>query len=136
MGDADPFNTEGTKKVVVLLTDGENVVYGASKTDNGSDYGSYGYLASNRFGSTNQNSAARAVDGWTKENCTMLKNNGVEIYTVLLQADNAANRALYSGAGDGCASTPENYFPTNDVSKLESVFAQIANMVADLHLTN
>ncbi|WP_151983989.1 pilus assembly protein [Rhizobium sp. EC-SD404] len=132
----DPFATEGTKKIVVLLTDGENVVYGSSNTVNKSDYGSNGFMSSNRFGTTNQGTAARTVDGWTKENCTMLKNNGVEIYTVLLQADTANNRAVYSSANGGCASAPENYFPTNDVSRLDSVFARIGSMVAQLHFTN
>ena len=66
----------------------------------------------------------------------MLKNNGVEIYTVLLQSDGANNRALYGSANGGCASAPENYFPTNDVSQLDSVFARIGSMVAQLHFTN
>jgi Flp pilus assembly protein TadG len=133
---ADPFDTPGTKKIVVLLTDGENVVYGSSNTANKSDYGSNGFMSSNRFGSTNQGTAARTVDTWTKANCTMLKNNGVEIYTVLLQSDGANNRALYGSANGGCASAPENYFPTNDVSQLDSVFARIGSMVAQLHFTN
>lgn len=133
---ADPFNTQGTKKIVVLLTDGENVVYGSSSTANKSDYGSNGFMSSNRFGSTNQGTAARTVDTWTKANCTMLKSNGVEIYTVLLQSDGANNRALYGSDNGGCASAPENYFPTNDVSQLDSVFARIGSMVAQLHFTN
>lgn len=129
-----PFNTDATSKVVVLLSDGENTVYGASEEITKSDYGSYGFLASNRFGvdQLTQSKAARKVDAWTLESCSRLKGLGVEIFTVLLQSDTPANRALYSQ----CASKPENYYPTNDVSQLESVFRKIGAQVAKLYLTN
>jgi Flp pilus assembly protein TadG len=134
----DPFKHEGTKKVVVLLTDGENTVFGASNTFNKSDYGAYSFLSSNRFdGATTQSAGVTKVNGWVKGNCKMLKDNAVDIYTVVLQADTAGNRALYSyDDGKGCASAPGNYHPTNDVSKLREVFQKIATSVAALHFTH
>ena len=130
--DASPYKTPGVTKVVMLLTDGENVVYGASNTPQKSDYTSYGYLASGRFGSENQTSAARNVDGWTKDVCTQLKNQGVQIYTMVLQSDTAANRTLYSA----CASDPSDYYAVNDPTTLPNVFLQIANKFSKLQLTN
>ncbi|BCM18452.1 pilus assembly protein [Mesorhizobium sp. J8] len=130
--DAAPYKTAGVTKVVMLLTDGENVVYGASNTPQKSDYTSYGYLASGRFGSSNQTTAARNVDGWTKDVCTQLKNQGVQIYTMVLQADTAANRSLYSA----CASDPSDYYAVEDPAKLPNVFQTIANKFSRLQLTN
>jgi Flp pilus assembly protein TadG len=130
--DASPYKTPGVTKIVMLLTDGENVVYGASNTPQKSDYTSYGYLAGGRFGSENQVSAARNVDGWTKDVCTQLKNQGVQIYTMVLQADTAANRSLYSG----CASDPSDYYAVEDPAKLPNVFQTIANKFSRLQLTN
>ncbi|MBN9218784.1 MAG: hypothetical protein J0I79_12590 [Mesorhizobium sp.] len=127
-----PFRTAGVSKIVMLLTDGENVVYGASNQPTKSDYTSYGYLAGGRFGSDNQTTAARNVDGWTKSVCTQLKNQGVQIYTMVLQSDTAANRALYSA----CASDPSGYYAVNDPAKLPNVFQQIANKFSQLQLTN
>ncbi|UCI18102.1 pilus assembly protein [Mesorhizobium sp. B2-1-8] len=102
-----PFKTPGISKIVLLLTDGENVVYGASdEQPTKSDYTSYGYLAGGRFGSDNQATAAGNVDGWTKSVCTQLKNEGVQIYTLVLQSDTPANRTLYSA----CASDPSDYY--------------------------
>nr|WP_245276102.1 pilus assembly protein [Mesorhizobium sp. LNHC220B00] len=92
--DGAPWKTPGVSKIVLLLTDGENVVYGASEQPTKSDYTSYGYLAGGRFGSDNQTAAARNVDGWTKSVCTQLKDEGVQIYTMVLQSDTAANRTL------------------------------------------
>lgn len=130
--DASPWRTPGVTKVVMLLTDGENVVYGASNTAQKSDYTSYGYLAGGRFGSTNQTTAARTVDGWTKDVCTQLKSQGVQLYTMVLQADTPANRSLYSA----CASDPSNYYAVEDPSKLPNVFQSIANKFSKLQLTN
>ena len=119
-------------KIVLLLTDGENVVYGASEQPTKSDYTSYGYLAGGRFGSDSQATAARNVDGWTKSVCTQLKNEGVQIYTMVLQSDTAANRSLYSA----CASDPSGYYAVNDPTKLPDVFQQIANKFSKLQLTD
>lgn len=128
-----PWKTPGVSKIVLLLTDGENVVYGASEqAATKSDYTSYGYLAGGRFGSDNQTTAARNVDGWTKSVCTQLKNEGVQIYTMVLQSDTAANRALYSA----CASDPSGYYAVNDPNKLPNVFLEIANKFSKLQLTN
>lgn len=130
--DAAPWKTPGVTKVVMLLTDGENVVYGASNTPQKSDYTSYGYLAGGRFGSTNQTAAARNVDGWTKDVCTQLKNQGVQLYTMVLQADTAANRSLYSA----CATNPSDYYAVEDPAKLPNVFQAIADKFSRLQLTN
>ena len=130
--DGAPWKTPGISKIVLLLTDGENVVYGASEQPTKSDYTSYGYLAGGRFGSDNQATAARNVDGWTKSVCTQLKNEGVQIYTMVLQSDTAANRALYSA----CASDPTDYYAVNDPTKLPNVFQQIASEFSKLQLTN
>ncbi|MER8546220.1 pilus assembly protein [Mesorhizobium sp. M0684] len=130
--DGAPFRASGTTKTVLLLTDGENVVYGAKDTPQKSDYGSYGFLASGRFGSSDQTAAARNVDDWTTNVCNTLKKQDVQIFTVLLQADTAANRKLY----EACASSPSDYYPTNDVSQLEGVFLKIGSSISQLHLTN
>ncbi|MFD2057843.1 pilus assembly protein TadG-related protein [Mesorhizobium calcicola] len=130
--DGAPWKTPGISKIVLLLTDGENVVYGASEQPTKSDYTSYGYLAGGRFGSDDQTAAARNVDGWTKSVCTQLKNQGVQIYTMVLQSDTAANRALYSA----CASDPSDYYAVNDPTKLPNVFQQVANKFSKLQLTN
>ncbi|MER9170189.1 pilus assembly protein [Mesorhizobium australicum] len=130
--DGAPWKTPGVSKIVLLLTDGENVVYGASEQPTKSDYTSYGYLAGGRFGSDNQTAAARNVDGWTKSVCTQLKDEGVQIYTMVLQSDTTANRTLYSA----CASTPSDYYAVNDPAKLPNVFLQIANKFSKLQLTN
>lgn len=128
-----PFDDESVSKVLVVFTDGENTVFGASKeTKNTSDYGAYSFLDSGRFGTTNRGKALTGVNTWTQTMCTALKDNGVKVFAVLLGADTQANRKLYSA----CASSPSYYYPTSDVSELQSVFAKIGSEVAQLYLTN
>ncbi|MGL4635996.1 MAG: pilus assembly protein TadG-related protein [Beijerinckiaceae bacterium] len=126
-----PFLDPTVQKVVVLLTDGENVVYGASGTEHKSDYGSYGYLASGRFNALDQNAAARNVDGWVQSTCTNLKANRVMIYTITLEAGTAANKALYGP----CASRPEMYFDSPSATQLSGIFTTIAQQLVALKLT-
>lgn len=129
------FRSENNSKYVVVFTDGENTVFGASsETHLKSDYGSYGILDADspaRFGTTNRNTALTTVNNWTLEACSSLKAKDVEVFTVLLGADTAANRKLYSE----CATIPQNYFPTNDVSELDAVFKKIASRIAKLYIT-
>lgn len=127
-----PFNSDKTSKFVVVFTDGENTVFGASsQTYNKSDYGSYGFLDQGRFGSTNRNTALTNVNTMTLDVCTDLKSKNVEIFTVLLGADTAANRTLYTK----CATTPEHYYATSNVSELDGVFRKIATRIASLYVT-
>ncbi|MBZ9739695.1 MULTISPECIES: pilus assembly protein [unclassified Mesorhizobium] len=135
----DPPYTDGaawkapnTSKIVVLLTDGENVVFGASNEPEKSDYTSYGYLGSGRFGTTNQTDAAREVDRWTLDVCQKLKAQQVQIYTITLQSDTAANRTLYGK----CATNPTDYYAVNDPSKLPNVFKEIAGRFTELQLVD
>ena len=126
-----PFKSENTSKFVVVFTDGENTVFGASnQAYNKSDYGAYSFLDEGRV-HTNRGNALTQVNDWTLEACTKLKAEGVEIFTVLLGADTQANRKLYTK----CATTAEHYYPTSDVSQLDAVFRKIASRIAKLYVT-
>jgi Flp pilus assembly protein TadG len=130
--DGAPWKSANTSKIVVLLTDGENVVFGASSEPEKSDYTSYGYLASGRFGTSNQTDAAREVDRWTLDVCQKLKAQQVQIYTITLQADTAANRTLYGK----CATDPGRYYAVSDPAKLPNVFQEIAGKFTALQLVD
>jgi Flp pilus assembly protein TadG len=129
--DGRPFSDPTVQKIVLLLTDGENVVFGASGTPNKSDYGSYGFLASGRFGAQDQTTAARNVDGWVQQTCTNLKNQGVMIYTITLEAGTTANRNLYGP----CASRGDMYFDSPSANQLQAIFQNIARQIVTLKLT-
>lgn len=128
---AAPYGSEGVSKFVVVFTDGENNVFGASNAAiNKSDYGAYGYVDLGRM-DTNRGRALTKVNDWTLSMCKKLKDEKVEVFTVLLGAGTAANRKLYSD----CATVPENFYATSDVSKLDEVFKKIASKIARLYVS-
>lgn len=127
------FDEPSVSKALVVFTDGENTVFGASSQPyNTSDYGAYSFLDSGRTGTTSRSTQLTNVNTWTQTMCTNLKNRKVLVFTVLLGADTAANRKLYSA----CATQPSYYYPTDDVSQLEAIFSRIGATVAQLYLTH
>ncbi|MDH6229963.1 Flp pilus assembly protein TadG [Mesorhizobium soli] len=130
----DPFDSDGTTKVAVVFTDGENNVFGQGGTFNKSDYGAYNYLADGRMGSNVRATALKNVNTMTQTMCSALKAKGVRVFTVLLgaSADTTANRDLYSK----CATTPSNYYLTKTQDQLKAAFKDIAFSISQLYVTN
>jgi Flp pilus assembly protein TadG len=129
----DAFKAPDTSKVVVVFTDGENNVFGASKEAiNKSDYGAYSYLDTGRMGALDRAGALKKVNTATQTVCTNLKAQDVIIYTVVLGADTQANRDLYST----CATGPAYYFPTKNIAELKAAFQTIANSISPLLITH
>ncbi|MEP9371119.1 pilus assembly protein [Mesorhizobium sp. KR1-2] len=132
-GTGDAFNSEGTSKVVVVFTDGENNVFGQKDNINKSDYGSYGYLSNGRLDSTqNRSKALTNVNNMTQSMCTKLKAQGVRVFTVVFGADTTANRDLYGK----CATTPDNFYVAKTQDQLKAAFQTIAFSISQLYITN
>jgi Flp pilus assembly protein TadG len=136
---AAPFEAENVSKFLVLMTDGTNVSFGASNTINRSDYGSYGFLNTPAAGSsggrisgaTSQGAAETALNTYTRTMCTRMKEQGVEVYTVLYNTTNSAVTTLFRQ----CASRTGNFHMAANTVALEEAFAKIGRDVATLHLT-
>lgn len=125
--------TPGTRKVMVLLTDGTNS-FGNLPNALGSSYTSFGYLVDGRIGSPTLTEAGTttAMDDKTLAACTNAKNDGVEIYTVLLEENNKATSALL----EKCASGSDHFFNVPDHAKLKAVFTNIVNKVGKVRLAS
>lgn len=136
---AAPFSADHVSKFLVLMTDGTNVSFGASNTINKSDYGSYGFLGTPAAGTsggringtTSQGAAETALNTYTRTMCTRMKQQGVEVYTVLYNTTNSAVTTLFRE----CASRTGNFHMANNTVALEQAFARIGRDVAALHLT-
>jgi|GEM_PF-839913 len=107
------------RKVMVLMTDGENDVLSNGSqvnTLNGTWYSSYGRgkaTTANRFGTTTATSTGAALDTNMLSLCSNIKAAGIEIYTVAFRVTNtnilanlqscATDSSHYSFAADGVA---------------------------------
>lgn len=129
---AAAFNTEKVSKILVIMTDGTNVSYGASSTINKSDYGSYGFLSDQRINSTTTQAQAETyLNTSTASMCTEIKKLGIEVYTVLYNTTASSVVNLFTN----CATRKENFFMASDVASLKSAFSAIGQSVSGVRLT-
>jgi len=135
---SEPF-TEGraydvaTAKVMIIMTDGENTSYSSSNMNGAYYYTAYGYPYNGRLGAVGWSSTQlrTEMDVRTVEACTNAKAQDITIYTIGLNPPNTATQTMLQN----CASSIANaYFPAVP-SELDSVFAEIANQLSALRLS-
>lgn len=128
------YSDEDYKKVIILLTDGQNVV-GSAYNHNKSTYGAYGYVKDGRLGSTNANTAQNNLDTRTSTVCTNIKNayadRPVTIYTITFQLNDNTIKTLMKN----CATDYEKYFDSPSNSQLQANFEEIAGELSELRIS-
>ena len=139
------YNTPYMRKVIVLMTDGNNDWYdwpdgapGAGpkpwKNDGDTDYTAYGRLKQNLMGLANntQANATANLNARMSQMCGIIKQNGIEIYTVLFNHDgvSADTQTLFQK----CASAPDHYFLTPTQAQLRNAFTEIGSQLANIRL--
>ena len=121
------------RKVIVLMTDGENTWNGSSGSVNRSDYSAYGYSRTARLGtdSTNSGTLGNAIDDRLALTCANARATGVQVYTVTFDVDDQATRDLMRN----CASAPgKAYFPSSETG-LKEAFGEISKNIGQIHLS-
>lgn len=136
--DAKAYGTPKHKKIVILMTDGENTITNSGDS-NASYYSGSGFvwqgrvLQANGTPLTGGSSATRtaAMDDRLSKLCTNMKAAGVgiEIYTVRVEVTSGSSALLLN-----CASAPDHFFDVQTASQLNATFQSIANQIANLHL--
>lgn len=137
-GDGRAYDSERLQKIIIIMTDGENVMSDSS-SPNDSSYNGLGYIWQNRLGITSGNEAARrtrmdnrmdhATNG-TEDLCGNMKNVGIQIYTVAVQVDTQAQTLMRR-----CASSDDHYFPVNSASGIGAAFDRIAGAIENLRIS-
>lgn len=111
LSDADPFNPgavpDDTRRVVILLTDGENT--------------------QNRWSNT-----ASVIDARTAAACTNIKNDHITLYSV--QVDTSTN-PQQSSMLQSCASDSSKYFMLTNADEIVTTFNQIGTQITDLRVS-
>jgi Flp pilus assembly protein TadG len=154
------YNDELIRKVVVLMTDGENQWFdwpdgapGAGPRgstapapplwtdDFNADYTAYSRIRENRLGLAGAPSsawrgatgtAAQAINARMANLCTAMKAQNIIIYTVVFNVSAGSPiQALYQG----CATAPQYYFNSPTQTDLRASFRAIGEQLANLRLT-
>jgi Flp pilus assembly protein TadG len=103
----------------------------SSNIPDDTDYGAYGRISANRLGTTSNSSAQTVLDNKMKRMCSLLRQNGVILYTITFGSTNSSTEQTF----ETCAGRPDRYFnsPTND--ELESAFIAIATEINNLRIS-
>ena len=121
-----------TKKILILMTDGDNTVPGADNSLNRSQYTAFGYLTQNRLGTTSSiNTAESTLDTMLTTACTNIKASGITIYTIGFQISNTSTQNLLKG----CATSSSHYYNSPTSTALATAFASIANDISNLRVS-
>ncbi|HRO34126.1 MAG TPA: pilus assembly protein [Brevundimonas sp.] len=129
--DGRAYGTERLQKIIILMTDGENVNNTASNPDN-STYTGVGMIWQNRLGVGSSSSGTQrrnAMDSRLEELCVNLRANDVILYTVGVQVDTRTQELLR-----GCATVPANYFNVSNAGGIGQAFDRIAGAIENLRI--
>ena len=130
--DGQPYGTERLQKIIILMTDGENV---NSTTDDPDDstYSGVGFIWQNRLGvgaGSTGTERRNAMDDRLEELCENLAGRDIVVYTVGVQVDERTQELL-----SACASAPANYFNVTSASAIGAAFDRIAGAIENLRIS-
>lgn len=137
-GDGRAYGTERLKKVIIIMTDGENAV-GRESNPNEGMYTGIGHIWQNRLGITTGTNLVRrrSMDGrldsaipGTEDLCGNMKDKDIVVYTIAVQVSAGVKTMLQR-----CATNTDHYFPVESASGIGDAFQKIASSIADMRIT-
>ena len=137
-GDGRAYGTERLKKVIIIMTDGENAV-GRESNPNEGMYTGIGHIWQNRLGITTGTNLVRrrSMDGrldsaipGTEDLCGNMKDKDIVVYTIAVQVSAGVKTMLQR-----CATNSDHYFPVESASGIGDAFQKIASSIANMRIT-
>jgi Flp pilus assembly protein TadG len=130
--DGAAYGTAGNRKVLVIMTDGENTIGGNNVGGPVmSQYNAYGYMRWGRFPMENFQEATKYLDGRMRQACTNAKAKGVQVISILFRVDTASSQQLLKD----CASSGSLFYLAKNQAELEKAFRDVAESIGRLRLS-
>jgi Flp pilus assembly protein TadG len=128
-----PGNSVGTRKIMVLLTDGTNNL-GPISNSLGSSHSSYGYFVDGRLGISSGSASAvtDAMNAKTLAACENAKADKIEIYTIRLEEPNVTTGNMLRD----CATDADHYIDVPNRALLDEAFEKIKEKIALVRLSS
>ncbi|MDZ4375986.1 MAG: vWA domain-containing protein [Phenylobacterium sp.] len=135
--DGVAYGTAKHKKIIVLMTDGENTI-ATRDTPNDGTYAATGYIWQRRVLKSNgtpleqgasNNQRTAALDSRLSKLCDNIKAKDIELYTIRVEVNTGDSELLKE-----CASGRDYYYDVRSSTTLTAVFESIAGQIAALHL--
>lgn len=131
--DGGAYSDQRVRKIVILLTDGDNVNSTESNPDN-SSYSGVGLIWQGRLG-TDMDVASSAqrrgdrMDERLLELCRNMRDENITLYTVGVQVSNNSQRLLRN-----CSDSNDRFFNVTNTSGIGDAFDQIAGQIETLRI--
>lgn len=120
-GDAYDSANRKPRKILVLMTDGENTLRFDPSTGRHTAPSSSGSSGTQQIRATNDDTAAI---------CQYAKSRNIEVFTIALAVESSAARDLL----EGCATDSEHFFDARETAALRGAFAAIAASINRVRL--
>lgn len=136
-GDPDlplPYDEPLMQKVAVILTDGDNQLYGGHAPSGDTDYTGYQRLSDRRMGTANLNTARRELNDRTLQICTAMKAQDIIIYTITFDVRTDSRGQEIRDTFRDCATTPGHFFDSYGGAGLSQTFRVIAAQLSNLRI--
>ena len=136
--DGSAYGTANVSKVIVMLTDGDNVMSEGSNPNDGT-YSGYGYIWQKRLKNASNvaldvgasgDERRDAMDSRQTKTCAAARARGVIIYSIGVGVSAHSKVVL-----QGCASTADKYYDVTDSDQLAAVFDSIAGSIQNLRIS-
>ncbi len=133
--DGKPYSDVRNRKIIILLTDGQNA-WNSASNHNKSIWSPFGFYPDKRLSNVNVTSSGQAADEMDKrtlESCTLAKEAGVKVYTVGFSVKSGdVDKVLL----EKCATSPSMAYIASNASQIQTVFEEIAASIGTLRLTH
>ncbi|MFT4934660.1 MAG: Flp pilus assembly protein TadG [Pseudoalteromonas distincta] len=131
LADGVAYGTKNHRKIIILMTDGDNV-FSSYSNHNGSRYSGLGYIWQGLLGITSgsSNTANQKMDDRLALLCKNIKDKEIVLYTVRVEVKTGSSDLLKN-----CATDPDKFFDVQNVSQLGAAFDAIAGSIDNLRLT-
>lgn len=146
------YTSDAVNKIMIVMSDGENMWPASSVYATDSFYTSSGYVLNaiadkkgergpnSRLPPSNQNisnqtNARAALDALTQTACSNAKSTGITIYTIGFSTSSDPIDAKGMQLLEDCASTPSQFYTATDSDALMAAFDEIRASIGKLRLT-
>jgi Flp pilus assembly protein TadG len=131
LADGVAYGTKNHRKIIILMTDGDNV-FSSNSNHNSSAYSGLGYLWQGLLGITSGSNNTRndKMDERLALLCKNIKAKEIVLYTVRVEVKTGSSDLLRN-----CATDPDKFFDVQNVSQLGAAFDAIAGSIDNLRLT-
>jgi hypothetical protein len=136
--DGVAYGTQHVNKVIVVLTDGDNVSSGTNEP-NDSTYSGIGYIWQRRLMAANgtlldagssDTQRRDALDDREARICTNLRNQNIYVYAIGVGVSSHSRAILQN-----CATDNSYYYDVTDASQMQAVFDSIAGSIQNLRIS-